>query len=102
MTTINIKQIAVELDLFNKILDWHYDVEQTALETGDIGSDESVEYVAELIAEQHDELSYDDCEKLANQFFDDYADDIIAEICDRDRDAIEYADDVREEMRGEY
>ena len=102
MSTLNIKQIAAELDLFNKVLDWHYDVEKTALETGDIGSDESIEYVADLIAEQHEKMEYEYCEKLAKQFFDEYSDDIIAEICDRDRDAMEYADDVREAMKGEY
>ncbi len=104
MKTPNINGIAAELDLFNKVLDYHYTVEQTALETGDIGSDDSIEYVAELIAEseQYEKFTWEQCVEIAKQYFDEFGDKIIDEIIDRDRDAMEYADEIREARKGQY
>ena len=100
MTT---EQIIADLDVVNKIIEYHYDIETEALKTDDVYDESAVEFVAELLAENdNDAMEYNWYEAKANGIVDAIADDVAAEICDRDRDAMEYENERREAMKGQY
>ena len=100
MTT---EQIIADLNIANEMIDRHYEIETEALKTDDVYDESAVEFVAELLAENdNDAMEYNWYEAKANEIVGAIADDIAAEICDRDRDAIEYGNERREAMKGQY
>ena len=73
------------------------------MKTDDVYDESAVEFVAELLAENdNDAMEYNWYEAKANEIVGAIADDIDAEICDSDRDAIEYGNERREAMKGQY
>lgn len=100
MTT---EQIIADLNIANEMIDRHYEIETEALKTDDVYDESAVEFVAEMLAENdNDAMEYNWYEAKANEIVGAIADDIAAEICDRDRDAIEYGNERREAMKGNY
>ena len=100
MTT---EQIIADLNIANKMTDRHYEIETEALKTDDVYDESAVEFVAEMLAENdNDALEYNWYEAKANEIIDVIGDDVAAEICDRDRDAMEYENERREAMKGQY
>lgn len=100
MTT---EQIIADLDAVNMVVDYHYEIENEALKTDDLYDGTMVEYIAETMAENdNDAMEYEQYEQIAKNIMDKIADDADNEICERDRDAMEYADEIREAARGEY
>lgn len=100
MTT---EQIIADLNIANKMIDRHYEIETEALKTDDVRDESAVEFIAEMLAENdNDALEYNWYEAKANEIIDAIADDVAAEICDRDRDAMEYENERREAMKGQY
>jgi hypothetical protein len=97
------EQIIADLNIANKMIDRHYEIETEALKTDDVNDESAVEFIAEMLAENdHDALEYNWYEAKANEIIDAIADDVAAEICDRDRDAMEYENERREAMKGNY
>lgn len=87
MTT---EQIIADLNIANKMIDRHYEIETEALKTDDVYDESAVEFVAELLAENDDDImGYSWYEAKADEIVSTIADDVAAEICDRDRDAME-------------
>lgn len=100
MTT---EQIIADLNIANEMIDRHYEIETEALKTDDLCDESAVEFIAEMLAENdNDALEYNWYEAKANEIIDAIADDVAAEICDRDRDAMEYENERREAMKGQY
>lgn len=100
MTT---EQIIADLDAVNMVVDYHYEIENEALKTDDLYNGVMVEYIADTMAENdNDAMEYEQYEKIAKNIMDKIADDAENEICDRDRDAMEYADEIREARKGQY
>ena len=100
MTT---EQIIADLNIANEMIDRHYEIETEALKTDDVYDETAVEFIAELLAENdNDAMEYNWYEAKANEIVDAIADDVAAEICDRDRDAMEYENERREAMKGQY
>ena len=100
MTT---EQIIADLDAVNKIIEYHYDIENEALKTDDLYNGTMVEFIADTMAENdNDAMDYNWYMAKADEIVSRVADDVAAEICDRDRDAMEYADEIREARKGQY
>ena len=100
MTT---EQIIADLDAVNMVVDYHYEIENEALKTDDLYNGTMLEFVADELAENDNEaMEYEQYEKIAKNIMDKIADDAENEICDRDRDAMEYADEIREARKGQY
>lgn len=100
MTT---EQIIADLDAVNMVVDYHYEIENEALKTDDLYNGVMVEYIADTMAENdNDAMEYEKYEQIAKNIMDKIADDAENEICDRDRDAMEYADEIREARKGQY
>lgn len=100
MTT---EQIIADLDAVNMVVDYHYEIENEALKTDDLYNGVMVEYIADTMAENdNDAMEYEQYEKIAKNIMDKIADDADNEICERDRDAMEYADEIREARKGQY
>lgn len=100
MTT---EQIIADLDVVNKIIEYHYDIENEALKTDDLYDGTMVEFIADTMAENdNDAMDYNWYMAKADEIVSTVADDVDAEICDRDRDAMEYADEIREARKGQY
>lgn len=93
-------QIAHELNITDKLIDRHYEIENEALKTDDIYDASAVEFIAcELAEYDHDALEYNWYEAKANQIIDQIGDDVADKICERDRDAMEYENERREAMK---
>lgn len=100
---MNPVQIINELDLFNKAIQYHYDIENEALNTDDVYNGKILGSIADELAENDDtENEYRYYEKIANDIMNEIADDLATEICDRDRGAMEYENERREAMKGDY
>ena len=96
-------EIISDLDIVNKMVERHYDIETEALKTDDVTDDSAVEYVADLLADYDDDaLDFKWYEAEARTIVEMIADDVIAEITERDNDAMEYENERREAMKGEY
>lgn len=96
-------QIIADLDVISKIIEYHYDIENNALKTDDIYDGTMVEYIAEELAQYDgDALEYKWYEQAAKRIMDEIADDVAAEIYERDNDAMEYENERHEAMKGNY
>lgn len=100
MTT---EQIVEDLDIVKKAIEYHYDIETEALNTDDVYNGKLLDFIADELAESDDDaMAWSEYEKIAEQIMEEIADDIAAEICNRDRDAIDYENERREAMKGNY
>lgn len=100
---MNPVQIINELDLFNKAVQYHYYIEDEALNTDDIYNGKILEFITDELAENDDaENAYQYYEKIANDIMNEIADALATEICDRDRESMEYENERREAMKGQY
>lgn len=100
MTT---EQIIADLNIANEMIDRHYEIETEALKTDDLYDESAVEFIAEMLAENdNDAMDYNWYMAKANEIIDAIADDVAAEICYRDRDAMEYENERSEAMKGQY
>lgn len=100
---MNPVQIINELDIFNKAIQYHYDIEDEALNTDDVHDGRILAFIADELAENDDtENAYWYYEKIANDIMDEIADELTTEIRNRDHDAMEYENERREAMKGNY
>lgn len=100
---MNPVQIINELDLFNKAIQYHYYIEDEALNTDDVYNGKILEFITDELAENDDaENEYQYYEKIANDIMDEIADELTTEIRNRDRNAMEYENERREAMKGQY
>lgn len=100
MTT---EQIIKDLDIVKKVIDYHYEIETEALKTDDIYDGTMVEFIAETMAENdNDAMEYGQYEKIAKKIMDEIADDLATKILECDRDAMEFANECNEAMKGNY
>lgn len=100
MTT---EQIVEDLDIVKKAIEYHYDIETEALNTDDVYNGKLLDFIADELAESDDDaMAWSEYEKIAEQIMEEIADDIAAEICNRDRDAIDYENERREALKGNY
>lgn len=90
------------LDLKKEILDYHYSAEQEYKKVDDIYSDEIVEYVAGLLYEYCQSSEFDGYEEIAKRLMGKIEDEVVEEIYERDENAREWADVVREAEVGRY
>lgn len=96
-------QIIADLDAISKIIEYHYDIENNALKTDDLYNGTMVEFIADIMAENdNNAMDYNWYMIKADEIVSTVADDVAAEIYERDNDAIEYADEIREAMKGNY
>lgn len=90
------------LDLKNEVLDYHYKLEQEYKKVDDIYSDEIVEYVAELLYDYCYSSKFGGYEDIAKRLMEKIEDEVVEEIYERDENAREWADEVREARMGRY
>lgn len=99
----SVKQIIKDLDIVEKVIDYHYDIETEALKTDDIYSDSMLEFVVDIIAEyDNDSLEYKEYKSLAERIIDNIAEDVADRIIDYDHDAIETYGEIEEARKGDY
>lgn len=100
MTT---EQIIADLDVFNTVVDYHYEIENESLKTDDLYDGTMVEFIAETMAgNDNNAMEYEQYEKIAKKIMDEIADDLATKILECDRDAIEFANECNEAMKGNY
>ena len=100
MTT---EQIIADLDVFNTVVDYHYEIENESLKTDDLYDGTMVEFIAETMAENdNNAMEYGQYEKIAKKIMDEIADDLATKILECDRDAMEFENECREAMKGNY
>ena len=68
------------LDLKNKVLDYHYSLEQEYKKVDDIYSDEIVEYVAELLYDYCYSSKFDGYKDIAKRLMGKIEDEVVEEI----------------------
>ena len=100
--TMSDDELIIALDLKNEVLDWHYKVEQEYKKVDDIYSDEIVEFVADLLYDYCQSAEFDGYEEIAKRLLNKIEDEVVEEIYERDEDAREWADEVREARMGRY
>lgn len=100
MTT---EQIIADLDVFNTVVDYHYEIENESLKTDDLYDGTMVEFIAETMAENdNNAMEYGQYEKIAKKIMDAIADDLATKILECDRDAMEFANECNEAVKGNY
>ena len=100
MTT---EQIIKDLDAFNMLVDYHYEIENESLKTDDIYDGTMAEFIAETMAERdNDAMEYEQYEKIAKKIMGAIADDLATKILECDHDAMEFANECNEAMKGNY
>ena len=96
-------QIIADLDAFSKIIEYHYEIETEALKTDDLYNGTMVEFIADTMAENdNNAMDYNWYMTKADEIVSTVADDVAAEIYDRDYDAMEFANECHEAMKGNY
>lgn len=90
------------LNLKEKILDWHYEVENRYHEVSDIYSDALVEYVAEELYDYCQEPEFEGYEEIASRLITKLEDELIEEIYERDDDTSETYREIEEARKGQY
>lgn len=100
MTT---EQIIADLDAFNTVVDYHYEIENESLKTDDLYDGTMVEFITETMAENdNNAMEYGQYEKIAKKIMNEIADDLATKILECDRDAMEFENECREAMKGNY
>ena len=96
------EELIKALDLKEKILDWHYRVEDRYHEVSDIYSDALVEYVAEELYDYCQDTEFDGYEEIASKLISKLEDEVIDEIYERDDNASETYHEIEEARKGRY
>ena len=97
------EQIIADLGIANKMIDRHYEIETEALKTDDLYNGTMVEFIADTMAENdNNAMDYNWYMTKADEIVSTVADDVAAEIYDRDYDAMEFANECHEAMKGNY
>lgn len=100
MTT---EQIIKDLDIVKKAIEYHYDIETEALNTDDVYNGKLLDFIADELAESDDDaMAWSEYEKIAEKIMDEIADDLATKILECDRDAMEFANECNEAMKGNY
>ena len=87
--TMSNKELIEALNLKEKILDYHYEVEDRYKVVDDIYSEGLRDYVSELICDYAQSDEYDKYDELAQKLIDEVKDEVIDEIYERDDNAKE-------------
>lgn len=85
-------------ELKDVLVNYHYEVNQNAMDTSDIYDEETAEYLAEYLEEN----GIIDADNVARDLIDDLAAEVEEEIRDFDRNTIDDYNEYQEAMRGEY
>lgn len=104
VTKISLKKLIEDMDLFDKLIEYHYNVNSEYRDISDLTSDEIIYYIEELLCDYYDK-DYDkatEYTKLAKEALAEIADKLIDAIYDRDDNATELAKERAEAFRGEY
>ena len=96
------EELIKALNLKEKILDWHYRVEDRYHKVSDIYSDALVEYVAEELYDYCQEPEFEGYEEIAGRIISKLEDELVEEIYERDDDARDCAEEVRIARMGRY
>lgn len=96
------EDIIKTLNLKEKILDWHYSVENRYHEVSDIYSDALVEYVAEELYDYCQEPGFEGYDEIASRIIVKLEDELIEEIYKRDDDTSEIYREIEEARKGRY
>ena len=100
MTT---EQIIKDLNIVKKAIDYHYEIENEAFKTDDVYNDEIFDFVADELAEyDNNAMEFEQYEKIAKNIMDVIADDLATKILECDHDAMEFANECHEAMKGNY
>lgn len=100
---MTVEQIISDLDIVKKAIEYHYDIETEALNTDDVYNGKLLDFIADELAESDDDaMAWSEYEKIAEKIMDVITDDLVEEINERDRDAMEYENERREAMKGNY
>lgn len=100
MTT---ERIIKDLNIIKKAIDYHYEIETEAFNTDDVYDDRVFGFVAEELAENdNNAMEYEQYEKIAKKIMDEIADDLATKILECDSDAMEFANECNEAMKGNY
>lgn len=100
---MTVEQIIDDLDIVKKAIEYHYDIETEALNTDDVYNGKLLDFIADELAESDDDaMAWSEYEKIAEKIMDVITDDLVEEINDRDRAAIEDKEERREAMKGNY
>lgn len=100
MTT---EQIIKDFNIVKKAIDYHYEIENESLKTDDLYDGTMVEFIAETMAgNDNNAMEYEQYEKIAKKIMDAIADDLATKILECDRDAMEFANECNEAMKGNY
>ena len=100
MTT---ERIIKDLNIVKKAIDYHYEIENEAFNTDDVYNDEIFDFVADELAEYDNyAMESEEYEKIAKKIMDEIADDLATKILECDQDAMEFANECHEAMKGNY
>ena len=100
---MTVEQIIKDLDIVKKAIEYHYDIETEALNTDDVYNGKLLDFVADELAEHdNDAMAWSEYEKIAEKIMDEIADDLATKILECDRDAMEFANECNEAMKGNY
>lgn len=83
------EELIKSLDLKNKIIAYHYDVEQEYHKVDDIYSDGLVEYVSDLLYDYCQEPEFDEYDEYAKRLISSLEEEVVDEIYDLDDNAKE-------------
>lgn len=104
VTKISLKKLIEDMDLFDKLIEYHYNVNSEYRDISDLTSDEIIYYIEELLCDYYDK-DYDkaaEYTELAKEALAEIANKLIDTIYDRDDNATELAKERDEAFRGEY
>lgn len=100
MTT---ERIIKDLNIVKKAIDYHYEIENEAFKTDDVYNDEIFDFIADELAEyDNNAMEFEQYEKIAKNIMDVIADDLATKILECDYDAMEFANECHEAMKGNY
>ena len=96
-------QIIKDLNIVKKAIDYHYEIENEAFKTDDVYNDEIFDFIVDELAEyDNNAMEFEQYEKIAKNIMDVIADDLAIKILECDRDAMEFANECNEAMKGNY
>ena len=96
-------EIIEALDIKNEVIDRHYKITTGFCETDDIVSDETIEFISELLYDGFGGMVEDyDYDKKASEILDAIADEVINKIIEEDRNAEEDYKAREEGRKGDY
>lgn len=101
--SMSTKEIIKKLNLKQKIIDHHYNIEQCYHKVDDICSEELVDFVAEELYDYfQDEKIMDIYDDIAISIIDEMEEDLMETIYAMDDDARDYYNDRQSALEGRY